>query len=95
MALVVPPLAWPGLGLKVSNWLGPPCIQSRMQAFPWRRNSSASMATRSRQVSDPAARAAADIPRRKSRRRITPPRSIANSTCRSNSHVHREALFAV
>ena len=39
MALVSPPLGWPGLGLKVSNWLGPPDIQSRMQALPWRRSS--------------------------------------------------------
>ena len=31
MALVSPPLAWPGLGENVSNWLGPPFIHSRMQ----------------------------------------------------------------
>ena len=33
-------------------------------------------------LSDPAARAAADKPRKKSRRRIAPPRPIASSTCR-------------
>ena len=31
--VVAPPFAWPGLGLKVSNWLGPPCIQRRIQAW--------------------------------------------------------------
>ncbi len=30
IALNSPPLAWPGLGSKVSIWLGPPVIQSRM-----------------------------------------------------------------
>ena len=33
MALNSPPLAWPGLGSKVSIWLGPPVIQSRMHDF--------------------------------------------------------------
>src|SRR5262249_1419545 len=32
MALNCPPLGWPGFGSKVSVWLGPPLIQSRMQA---------------------------------------------------------------
>src|SRR4051794_26544309 len=30
IALKGPPLAWPGLRSKVSSWLGPPVIQSRM-----------------------------------------------------------------
>src|SRR6185312_8071039 len=32
MPLMGPPLSVPGLGSKVSIWLGPPFIQSRMQA---------------------------------------------------------------
>ena len=37
MAFVSPPLAWPGLGLKVSNWLGPalhPEENARHAALP-------------------------------------------------------------
>ena len=34
IAFVSPPFSWPGFGLNVSNWLGPPPIQSRMQAMP-------------------------------------------------------------
>ena len=34
MALNSPPWAWPGLGSKVSIWLGPPVIQSRMHDLP-------------------------------------------------------------
>ena len=41
MALVSPPCAVPGLGSKVSSWLGPPAIQSRMQAICRFRSSSA------------------------------------------------------
>src|SRR4051794_23003324 len=33
IALNWPPLAWPGLGSKVSVWLGPPVIQSKMHAL--------------------------------------------------------------
>ena len=33
IALNGPPLAWPGLRSKVSIWLGPPVIQSRMHDF--------------------------------------------------------------
>ena len=40
MAFVSPPFSWLGLGLKVSNWLGPPAIQSTMQAIPSRRSCS-------------------------------------------------------
>jgi hypothetical protein len=32
IALVGPCVSAPGLGSKVSNWLGPPAIHSRMQA---------------------------------------------------------------
>ena len=36
---MLPPLGLPGLGLERLNWLGPPCIQSRMQAMPcWHRS---------------------------------------------------------
>ena len=31
MGLKGPPLAWPGLRSKVSSWLGPPLIHSRIQ----------------------------------------------------------------
>ena len=65
IALVSPPLAWPGLGLKVSNWLGPPRIQSRMQAMPRLRSSSALHADQVGPVEAPAARLAAEMPREK------------------------------
>src|SRR5581483_6827163 len=42
MALASPPVGVPGLGSNVSNWLGPPCMNSRMQARPRLRNSPAS-----------------------------------------------------
>ena len=38
MAFVGPWVAAEGLGSKVSNWLGPPAIQSKMQAFCCLRN---------------------------------------------------------
>src|SRR5262245_11487296 len=41
IALVGPWFSAPGLGSKVSNWLGPPAIQSKMQALCDSRNSSA------------------------------------------------------
>ena len=47
MALVAPPCSVPGLGSKVSSWLGPPAIQSRMQAICRFRSSSACRAIRS------------------------------------------------
>ena len=47
IALVSPPLSVPGLGSKVSSWLGPPAIQSRMQAICRFRSSSACRAIRS------------------------------------------------
>ena len=34
MAEVCPPFSVPGLGSKVSNWLGPPCIHSRIIERP-------------------------------------------------------------
>src|SRR4051812_42551276 len=74
IALVSPPLAWPGFGLNVSNWLGPPCIQSKMHAMPRWRRSSARTVTMSVQLSMPPARAAAETPLRKSRRANAPSR---------------------
>ena len=41
MALVSPPCSVPGLGSNVSSWLGPPAIQSRMQAICRLRRSAA------------------------------------------------------
>ncbi len=41
MALVSPPCSVPGLGSNVSSWLGPPAIQSRMQAICCLRRSAA------------------------------------------------------
>ncbi len=74
MALVSPPLAVPGLGLKVSNWLGPPCIHNKMQAMPRLRNCAACAVTRSVQLSTPPASAAVEMVFRKSRRPATPSR---------------------
>src|SRR5262245_53391881 len=64
---VSPPLAWPGLGSKVSNWLGPPAIQRRMQAFPALRRAGALVVTTSCQLRAPT-EAAAGMNFRKSRR---------------------------
>src|SRR5437762_1958222 len=75
MVFVSPPLAWPGLGSKVSNWLGPPPIQSRMQALPDFRRAGALAARRSCQLSAPAAAAAPGMNFRKSRRRTEPRRT--------------------
>src|SRR3954452_2291748 len=69
MVLVSPPLAWPGLGSNVSNWLGPPPIHSRMQALPDLRNAGALAMRWSCQVKAPAAAAAAGMNFKKSRRR--------------------------
>ncbi len=55
MALVSPPFSWPGLGLNVSNWLGPPPIHNRMQAMPRLRRSSADRQMASVQLITPAA----------------------------------------
>ncbi len=41
IAWVGPPLSVPGLGSNVSNWLGAPRMNSRMQAMPRLRSSSA------------------------------------------------------
>ena len=71
IALVSPPLACPGLGEKVSNWLGPPRMYSRMHAMPRERSSSALALTNSFHPSVPAATLASEMPCRKSRRRIT------------------------
>jgi hypothetical protein len=73
IALVGPPVAVPGLGSKVSNWLGPPFMNSRMQAMPRCRNSSACSVTASFQ---PSAAAPAATPRRNVRRLTTPLRLV-------------------
>ena len=57
-----------GLGLNVSNWLGPPPIQSRMQAMPRLRRSSADRQIASVQLIMPAAAPVAAATRKKSRR---------------------------
>src|SRR3954453_6502895 len=49
IALAGPCHLEPILGLKVSNWLGPPSIHSRIIDFPSRFNSSARAINRSRQ----------------------------------------------
>ena len=47
MALVSPPWSVPGLGSKVSSWLGPPPIQSKIQAIWFLRSSAACSAIQS------------------------------------------------
>ena len=68
IAFVSPPFSWPGFGLNVSNWLGPPPIHSRMHAMPRLRMSSADMTIVSVQLITPAAAPAAAATRKKSRR---------------------------
>ena len=68
IAFVSPPFSWPGLGLNVSNWLGPPPIHSRMHAMPRLRRSSADRQIASVQLITPAAAPVAAATRKKSRR---------------------------
>src|SRR5436305_13504109 len=82
MVLVSPPLACPGLGSNVSNWLGPPPIHNRMQALPDLRKAGALAARRFCQPSAPVA-AAAGMNFKKSRRRRWPwRRENSDWTCR-------------
>lgn len=71
MALVSPPVVAPGLGLKVSNWLGPPAIQSSTQRLPRFCRSPAARATRSVQLTPCEAAVVAPTQRKKSRRDVT------------------------
>src|SRR6187549_1650243 len=73
IVLLSPPLAWPGLGSNVSNWLGPPPIHRRMQALPDLRSVGALAARRFCQPKAPVA-AAAGMNFKKSRRRREPRR---------------------
>ena len=57
MALVSPPCSVPGLGSKVSSWLGPPAIQSRMHAICRLRRSAAWSTIRSVKLTGIAAEA--------------------------------------
>ncbi len=57
IALVSPPLDWPGFGLNVSNWLGPPDIQSKMHFLPRFCKSADASAMRSVQLIIPVAAA--------------------------------------
>src|SRR5271157_2646016 len=77
MALVEPPCSVPGLGSKVSSWLGPPAIQSKMQAICRFLSSSACSTMRSVKLTGSAARPVSPAaPRpsvlRKPRRLTTP-----------------------
>ena len=72
MALVSPPVSVPGLGSQVSSWLGPPPIQSRMQAICRFRSSSAWTAIRSVKLRPASPAAPRPIPRRNDRRPTTP-----------------------
>jgi hypothetical protein len=85
--LVGPAVAWPGLGSKVSIWLGPPDIQSRMHDFRRRGSVAAPAATFSSQPEAEPPRTPADARRNICRRvrrgsddderlMATPPRSV-------------------
>ena len=80
IALVSPPFLWPGLGSNVSNWLGPPAIQSRMQAICRCRSSSAWTAIRSVKLTAASPAAPRPTPRRNPRRLSTPWPFIATLT---------------
>src|SRR5271154_5927366 len=56
IARVVPWVSAPGLGSIVSNWLGPPAIQSRMQDLPCLRSSGAAAAMLEKPATPQAAR---------------------------------------
>ena len=80
IASVGPPFSCPALGSKVSNWLGPPCIHSRIIDLPFSCSSRDCSAIKFRRPNAPVIAAAAEAVWRNLRRRNRPPTDTIEST---------------